>query len=151
MRGTAWHNWRAFHGPIKKKSWEKGRLCQKMSETQESKVLVFFRVWSNSPKVSHRRMFNLICWQRRSANMGFYSTRGISSCGFSASIARTPFCSRAKLYTPPLPPFLATRHFPGEGGGGVYLEPPPRQEFYTSPLYTPPPRRVFSGVGGVGV
>ena len=47
----------------------------------------------------------------------------------------------------------AKKHFSGEGGGGVYSEPPTRQEFYTPPpfLYAPPaPRRVFSGVGGWG-
>ena len=49
------------------------------------------------------------------------------------------------------PPFLAKRHFPGEGVG-VYILRPARQEFYTPPpFYTPPTfRRVFSGVGGWG-
>ena len=57
------------------------------------------------------------------------------------------------LYTPPpLPPFLAKRHFPVEGGGGVYFEAPRGRNFIRPPpLYTPPtPRRVFSGVGGWG-
>ena len=54
---------------------------------------------------------------------------------------------------PPLPPFLAKRHFSGEGGGGVYLEAPRGKNFMCPPpFYTPPtPRRVFSGVGGGGV
>ena len=52
----------------------------------------------------------------------------------------------------PLPPFLAKRHFSGEGGGVSILSPygagisnPP------PPFYTPPtPRRVFIGVRGWG-
>ena len=54
---------------------------------------------------------------------------------------------------PPLPPFLAIRHFSGEGGGGVYFEAPRGRNFIPPPpFYTPPtPRRVISGVGGVGV
>ena len=57
---------------------------------------------------------------------------------------------------PPSPPFLAKRHFPGEGGGGVYFEAPRGRPhaagiLYAPPFYTPPtPRRVFSGVGGWG-
>ena len=61
-----------------------------------------------------------------------------------------PFCQGEIIYPPPpLPPFLAIRHFSGEGGGGVYFE-APRQEFYAPPpFYTPPtPRRVILGVGG---
>ena len=54
---------------------------------------------------------------------------------------------------PPLSPFCGQKGIFGGEGGGVYNLEPPRQEFYTPPLfYTPPtPRRVFSGVGGVGV
>ena len=53
---------------------------------------------------------------------------------------------------PPLPPFLARRHFSREGGGGVYFEAPRSRNFIRPPpFYTPPtPRRVFSGVGGWG-
>ena len=60
--------------------------------------------------------------------------------------------SREKLYNPH-PPFLAKRHFPGEGGGCVYFEAPRGRNFIPPPplLHNPPPRRVFSGVGGVGV
>ena len=50
---------------------------------------------------------------------------------------------------PPLPPFLAKKQFSGEGGGGVYSEPPRSRNFICSLFCTPPtPRRVFSGVGG---
>ena len=52
---------------------------------------------------------------------------------------------------PPLPPFLAIRHFSGEGGGGVYFEAPPRQEFYTPPPFfirPPPLEGYFQGRGG---
>ena len=56
---------------------------------------------------------------------------------------------RNYIRPPPLPPFLAKRHFPGEGGGGVYFEAPRGRNFIPPPFYTPPtPRRVFSGVGG---
>ena len=49
-------------------------------------------------------------------------------------------------------PFLAIRHFSGEGGGGVYFEAPRGRNFIRPPpFYTPPtPRRVFSGWGGGG-
>ena len=60
-------------------------------------------------------------------------------------------CSREELYTPPPPPIFGQKGI-FMGGGGVYILKPPRQEFYTPPLfYTPPtPKRVFSGVGGWG-
>ena len=41
---------------------------------------------------------------------------------------------------PPPTPFLAKRHFPGEGGGGVYFEAPRGRNFIRPPLlYTPHP------------
>ena len=43
---------------------------------------------------------------------------------------------RGRNYTPP---FLAIRHFRGEGGGCVYFEAPPRQDFYMPPLFDTPP------------
>ena len=48
---------------------------------------------------------------------------------------------------PPLPPFARKEFL-----GGAYILKPPRQEFYTPPLFytLPTPRRVFSGVGGWG-
>ena len=59
--------------------------------------------------------------------------------------------SRERLYKPSPPPFLAKRHFSGEGGGGVYFEAPRGRNFIRPPFYTPPtPRRVFSGMGGWG-
>ena len=61
--------------------------------------------------------------------------------------------SGEKLYTPPPSPIFGQKgNFGGEGGGCIFWS-PPRQEFYTPPLfYTPPtPRRVFSGWGGGGV
>ena len=65
-----------------------------------------------------------------------------------------PQTSRERLYTPPpSSPFLAKRHFSGEGGGSVYFEAPRGRNFIRPPppFYTPPtPRRVFSGVGGWG-
>ena len=50
----------------------------------------------------------------------------------------------------PLTPFLAQRHFSGEGGGGVYSEAPRGRK--PPPFMHPPPtpRRVFSGVGEWG-
>ena len=63
--------------------------------------------------------------------------------------------SRAKLYTPPpppLPPFLAKRHFPGEGGGDVYFEAPRGRNFIRPPFFTHPPplEGYFQGWGGWG-
>ena len=54
---------------------------------------------------------------------------------------------------PPLRPHFGQKTSFRERGGGVYILKPPAAGFYTPPLfYTPPtPRRVFSGVGGVGV
>ena len=54
---------------------------------------------------------------------------------------------------PPLSPFLAKRHFSGEGVGVYILRPHAAGILYAPPppFYTPPtPRRVFSGVGGWG-
>ena len=50
---------------------------------------------------------------------------------------------------PPLPPCLAKRHFSGEGGGGVYFEPPRGRNFgRPAPFIRPPPREgIFRGVG----
>ena len=53
--------------------------------------------------------------------------------------------SRAKLYTPPLPQFLAMKHFLGEGGGGVYFEAPRGRNFIRPPLYTPHPWKGICG------
>ena len=46
-----------------------------------------------------------------------------------------------KLYTPPppLPPFLAKRHFSEEGGGGVHFEAPRGRILFPPLLYTPHP------------
>ena len=62
-------------------------------------------------------------------------------------------CSRGKLYTPPPPPpFLAKRHFPVEGGGGVYFEAPRGRNFIPPPFIHPPPLEgYFQGWGGGGV
>ena len=46
--------------------------------------------------------------------------------------------SREKLYTPPLPSFLAKRHFPGEGVGVYILRPHAAGILYAPPFYTPP-------------
>ena len=58
------------------------------------------------------------------------------------------------IYTPPPPPphFWLKGIFEGRGWGCIFWG-PTRQEFYNPPpFYAPPtPRRVFSGVGGVGV
>ena len=60
------------------------------------------------------------------------------------------------IYTPPpLPPFLAQRHFPGEGGGGVYSEAPRGRNFIRPPpppfIHPPPLDGYFQGWGGGGV
>ena len=61
-------------------------------------------------------------------------------------------CPGRNYISPPCPPpFLAKRHFPGEGGGGVYFEAPRGRNLIRPPppFYTPPtPRRVFGRVGG---
>ena len=70
----------------------------------------------------------------------------------------TPFCVCVPqiqgeiIYAPPpSPPFLAIRHFSGEGGGGAYFEAPRGRNFIPPPFYTPPTlRRVILGVGGWG-
>ena len=54
---------------------------------------------------------------------------------------------RKKLYIPPpLHGPLTSRHFL-RTGKGLYCEAPPVAEFYTPPVYTPTPRRLFSGEG----
>ena len=66
---------------------------------------------SASPKVSHKRVFTLTCWQPRSANTGFCSASDISSCGFRASRARTPFCAilwRSPRYSMSIPKHAKT-------------------------------------------
>ena len=60
--------------------------------------------------------------------------------------------SRENLYTPPppLPPFLAKRHFSGEGGGGVYFEAPRGRNFIRPPppfIHPPPLEGYFQGWG----
>ena len=42
-------------------------------------------------------------------------------------------------YARPPTPFLARRHFSGEGGGGVYFEAPRGRNFIRPPLYTTKP------------
>ena len=54
---------------------------------------------------------------------------------------------------PPLPPFLAKRHFPVEGGGGVYFEAPRGRNFIRPPPFYTPPTPLggyFQGWGGWG-
>ena len=48
---------------------------------------------------------------------------------------------QGEIIYPPLPLFLAKRHFSGEGGGGVYFEAPRGRNFTPPPplLYTPHP------------
>ena len=79
-----------------------------------------------------------------------------------------PFCKKQRLELqsqaffqgeiiyappPPSPPFLAKRHFPVEGGGGVYFEAPRGRNFYTPPpfIHPPPLEGYFQGWGGGGV
>ena len=53
---------------------------------------------------------------------------------------------------PPVRPFLAMRHFSGEGGGGAYFEAPRGRNFIPPPLlYTPHPKEGLFRGGGVGV
>ena len=61
--------------------------------------------------------------------------------------------SRERLYTlPPLrPPFLPKRHFPGEGGGGVYLEAPCGRNFFSPLFIRPPPLDGYFQGWGLGV
>ena len=62
---------------------------------------------------------------------------------------------RNYIRPPPLPPFLAKRHFPVEGGGGVYFEAPRGRNFIRPPpppfIHPPPLGGYFQGWGGVGV
>ena len=62
--------------------------------------------------------------------------------------------SREKLYTPPPPPpaISAERHFPGEGGGGVYFEAPRGRNFIRPPpfIHPPPLGGYLEGWGGWG-
>ena len=57
------------------------------------------------------------------------------------------------IYAPPLPPFLAVRHFSGEGGGGVYFEAPRGRNLIRPPPFIRPPllEGYFQGWGGGGV
>ena len=62
--------------------------------------------------------------------------------------------SREKLYTPPPPsPHFGQKAFlRGMGGGGVYFEGPPGQDFIRPPsLYAPHPLKGIFRCGGVGV
>ena len=70
------------------------------------------------------------------------------------SLRYLPICSGEKLYTPPPSPhFWLKGIFQGRGVGVYILRPHAAGILYAPPpFYTPPtPRRVFSGVGGVGV
>ena len=63
---------------------------------------------------------------------------------------------RTYIRPPPLPPFLAKRHFPVEGGGGVYFEAPRGRNFIRPPppppfIHPPPLGGYFQGWGGGGV
>ena len=60
---------------------------------------------------------------------------------------------RDYLRPPPLPPFLARRHFSGEGGGGVCFEAPRGRKFIRPPplIHPPPLEGYFQGWGGGGV
>ena len=51
---------------------------------------------------------------------------------------------------PPLPPYLAIRHFSGDWGLGMYILRPPRQELFSPLFYTTPPplEGCFQGCGG---
>ena len=63
--------------------------------------------------------------------------------------------SRERFLTPPpspLPPSLAKRDFPGEGGGGVYFEGPRGRNFIPPPfIHAPPLGGQFQGWGGGGL
>ena len=60
---------------------------------------------------------------------------------------------RNYIRPPPSLHFLAKKHFSGEGGGGVYSEPPRSRNFIRPPpLKRPPPLEgYFQGWGGGGV
>ena len=100
-----------------------------------------------SPQISGRKFLPEICVKK---GQQIILKAGSLQCGFWP---RSSQISREKLYTPPpLPPFLAKRHFSGEGGGGVYFEGPRGRNFICPPfLYAPRPQEgIFRG-GGVGV
>ena len=96
-------------------------------------------------------------WQPHRASTIPPSTR-TGSKSVSQNFVDRQLCEhpgRDYILPPPRPPFLPKRHFPSEGGGGVYFEPPRGRNFIRAPpfyTYTPPtPRRVFCRGGGVGV
>ena len=61
-------------------SWDFAGISQECPKSLRTKQFVFiFRPL----KVSHKRVFTLICWQAGRANTGFCSTLAISSCGSS--------------------------------------------------------------------
>ena len=79
------------------------------------------------------------------------TSAGLACCAAGES-GRT---SGEKFYMPPPPPiphFFGQKGSFREGGGGLYILKPQRQEFYTPPLFytSPTPRRVLSRVGGWG-
>ena len=72
-------------------------------------------------------------------------------CRWLLRVVQAYFASGRNYIPPPLPPFLAKRHFSGEGGVGVYFEAPRGRNFIPpspSLKMRPTPRRVFPGVGG---
>ena len=63
-----------------------------------------------------------------------------------------PYPGRNYICPPPSPHFWSKGVFQGRGVGVYILRPHAAGILYAPPFYTPPtPRRVFSGVGGVGV
>ena len=62
----------------------------------------------------------------------------------------TPVPGRNYVRPPPPPPFLAIRHFSGEGVYVSCVGPHGRTRIGPPLLHSPRPRGVFSGVGGVG-
>ena len=88
---------------------------------------------------------NLWCWHRLEDRFFFFQF-------LSALLIHMIFLEKEVTFQgeiispPPLTPFLARRHFSGEGGGRVYFEAPRGRNFIPPPplLYTPHPKRVFS-------
>ena len=99
-------------GSLKGVHSRNGPLRAKSANLWDSCLIPWSCLSSASPRVSHKRVFTLICWQPGSANTGYCSIWAISRCGISGvNSANTPLCDT-----------LAFSHFfPGDVEGAKLL------------------------------